>query len=384
MIYIHIPFCRSFCTYCGFYSEAVPVCIAQKQAADEEARFSSYAEAVASEAQKRAEEIRATLPKDCFSEKVDTLYVGGGTPSVLPPSVFSALVRGVNNAVFGQELHDYPEFTVEVNPEDIVERGAEYLEFLRELGVNRISMGVQSFDDRVLKWMNRRHSAEHAERAFWMLRDAGFRNISIDLIYGIGGMSDESWEMTVHKAISLSPSHISAYQLSVEDGSALARMAVSGKYAEAADETCRHQYEVLCSLLSDMGYRHYEVSNFAYPGFEAMHNSAYWRRVPYTGLGAGAHSAVAGPDGKVSIRRWNSETEKGYAPEQEILTESNMLMEKIMLGLRADTGVELSCLPKRQAEILLEKGALEMTPDGKARIPEDRFFVSDEIIRELV
>ncbi len=294
------------------------------------------------------------------------------------------MVRGVNEAVFGEPHHDYPEFTVEVNPEDIIEKGEEYIVELQELGVNRISMGVQSFDDKVLGWMNRRHDAEHAERAYWMLRSAGFRNVSIDLIYGVGGMSDDIWEATVHKAIGLSPSHISAYQLSVEDGSSLAMLADSGRYTEAAEEDCRRQYEVLCRLLDEAGYHHYEVSSFAYPGFEAMHNSAYWRRVPYAGLGAGAHSALAGADGKVNVRRWNSEAETGYVSGQEVLTEDNMRMETIMLGLRTDRGVDPSCLPAGSATMLMDEGALALTREGNIRIPEERFFVSDEIIRELV
>ena len=384
MIYIHIPFCRSFCTYCSFYSEAIPVCKGRKQEDGESERFGRYAEAVVSEAAARAEEIRATMPEDCFSQKVDTLYIGGGTPSVLPSHVLSDIVTGVNNAVFGSPRYDYSEFTMEVNPEDIVEKGDDYVKSLLELGVNRISVGVQSFDDDVLRWMNRRHDAEHAEQAYWMLRSNGFRNISIDLIYGVGGLTDEVWEATVHKAIGLSPSHISAYQLSIEEGSSLAVRADSGKYQEASEETCRRQYETLCSLLTEAGYHHYEVSNFAYPGFEARHNSAYWRRVPYVGLGAGAHSALAGPDGKVNVRKWNSESESCYVSEKEILTEENMMMETVMLGLRTDAGVDPACLPHAPMSMLLDEGALEWTREGNLRIPEDHFFVSDEIIRELV
>lgn len=164
----------------------------------------------------------------------------------------------------------------------------------------------------------------------------------------------------------------------------MAMLADSGKYQEASEETCRRQYETLCSLLTEAGYHHYEVSNFAYPGFEARHNSAYWRRVPYVGLGAGAHSALAGPDGKVNVRKWNSESESCYIAEKEILTEENMLMETVMLGLRTDTGVDPACLPHAPMSMLLYEGALEWTREGNLRIPEDHFFVSDEIIRELV
>ena len=172
MIYIHVPFCRSFCTYCGFYSEAVPVCRERNLGLDVESRrFSKYAGLVCSEIEARADEIRATLPSEAHPEYRDTLYIGGGTPSVLPFDVFERIVSCLNKTVFGSESHDYLEFTLEVNPEDIVEKGEAYLQSLDRLGVTRISMGIQSFDDKVLKWMNRRHDSAHAEQAYWMLRN---------------------------------------------------------------------------------------------------------------------------------------------------------------------------------------------------------------------
>lgn len=385
MIYIHVPFCRSFCTYCGFYSEAVPVCRERNLGLDVESRrFSKYAGLVCSEIEARADEIRATLPTEAHPEYRDTLYIGGGTPSVLPFDVLERIVSCLNKTVFGSESHDYLEFTLEVNPEDIVEKGEVYLQSLERLGVTRISMGIQSFDDAVLKWMNRRHDSAHAEQAYWMLRGHGFRNISIDLIFGIGGLSRQTWEATVHKAMGLSPSHISAYQLSVEEGSALAREVEAGRYTEASEEECRAQYEMLCSILEENGYHHYEVSNFAYPGFESRHNSSYWRRVPYVGLGPGAHSAVADERGRVNVRKWNTETEDDYVSEREVLDDEDVRVEEIMLGLRTDEGVSPSLLPQAIMSRFLEEGVLCRTVYGNVRIPEDRFFVSDEIIRELL
>lgn len=348
------------------------------------ARFERYADSVCAEIVSRADEIRSTLPTGALSGKIDTLYIGGGTPSVLPLSVVSRIVHTLNNTVFGEQYHDYLEFTFEVNPEDVVEKGEDYLKGLMALGVNRFSMGIQSFDDRILRWMNRRHNAEHAEEAYWMMRGLDVRNISIDLIFGVGGLSDATWEATLHKAIGLSPSHISAYQLSVEDGSALSRLVADGKYREAGEEECRRQYDMLCSMLYEAGYHHYEVSNFAFPGMEARHNSAYWRRVPYVGLGPGAHSALADAEGKVNVRRWNTESESGYVSEMETLSEEDVKVEEIMLGLRTDDGVDPALLPEKVVDRLMKEGALAKNVWGKIRIPEDHFFVSDEIITELI
>ncbi len=354
MIYIHVPYCRSFCTYCSFYSE-----VAKGECG------TAYAEAVCAEAAARAEEIAE-------SADVNTLYIGGGTPSVLPLSVLGRMVSALPEA-------SYDEFTVEVNPEDIVEKGQSYAEGLKALGVNRVSMGVQSFDDGILKWMNRRHDAAGAVRAFEILRAAGIGNISIDLIFGLSQLSDELWNETLGKAVALGPEHISAYQLSVEDGSALASMIERGQYSEAPEEQCRRQYDVLCRRLAEAGFTHYEVSNFARPGYEARHNSAYWRRVPYVGLGPGAHSL------RGDVRSWNSETTPSYESEKEVLTEEDVRMERIMLGLRTAAGMDAEELRRSSGEVgrLVAEGALEAVRD-RIRIPENRFFVSDEIIRELI
>ncbi|MBR2309881.1 MAG: radical SAM protein, partial [Oscillospiraceae bacterium] len=167
--------------------------------------------------------------------------------------------------------------------DDIVGKGHSYVEGLLELGVDRISMGVQSFDDGILRWMNRRHDSETARRAYAILEDAGFRNISIDLIFGLPQLSETGWRDTLSKALDISsrgvlPAHISSYQLSVEPGSALAGLVESGRWSEASEELCAEQYSVLCEVLAAAGYSHYEISNFALHGSEARHNSAYWIR----------------------------------------------------------------------------------------------------------
>lgn len=415
MIYLHVPFCGSFCTYCDFYSE---ICRSRQA-------FNEYADAVIAEIRDRRKELEMNMSAQ---DAVNTLYIGGGTPSVLPLDVLSRIVGAVSQTerlslvtepvevTTPTELFD--EFTVEVNPEDIVEKGREYVRGLLALGVNRISMGIQSFNDDILRWMNRRHDAGNAVKAFHILRESGVRNISIDLIFGISQLTDETWKDTIEKALELSPEHISAYQLSIEGGSALAKMVADGRYVEASEEQCRWQYDILCRCLGRSGYHHYEISNFAKPGFEAVHNSAYWRRAPYIGLGPGAHSLTG------NVRSWNSqelphrqqdETSScnpdrisscnpdstscqtssrnpsgklaTYSRNFETLSPEDIRVERIMLSLRTDKGLEAaelySLAGRTVINSLLSEGALEKQ-GGSIRIPESRLFTSDEIIRELI
>ena len=298
----------------------------------------------------------------------------------------------------GKDMPQWSEFTVEVNPEDIVRKGEEYVKGLLALGVNRISMGVQSFDDGILRWMNRRHDSTAAQEAFRILRRCGVGNISIDLIFGLPQLSKTLWADTLERALDLSPEHISAYQLSIEEGSALEKLIAKSNFTEATEDQCREQYDLLCARLGEAGYHHYEVSNFSLPGFEAVHNSAYWRRVPYVGLGPGAHSLSS-----TSVRSWNTATLRSYSREQEILSPEDIRIERIMLPLRTDKGIpesELRSLAGDEpVDRLLAAGALVRTQDplrchpshchperseGSLRIPEDRLFTSDEIIRELL
>ena len=328
---------------------------------------------------------------------VNTLYIGGGTPSVLPLDVLRRIVdallssrslRRGENTVGAQS--PFEEFTVEVNPEDIVEKGGEYVRGLLETGVDRVSMGIQSFDDGILRWMNRRHSAAGAVEAFRILRRCGVRNISVDLIFGLSQLADDVWEDTIERALELAPEHISAYQLSIEEGSALAKLVADGRYVEASDEQCRHQYDVLCQTLRQAGYHHYEISNFARPGFEAVHNNAYWSRVPYIGLGPGAHSLTG------DIRSWNSQelphrstdgSPATYSRTSETLSPEDIRVERIMLSLRTDKGLEAaelySLTDRAVINSLLSEGALEKQ-GGSICIPESRLFTSDEILRELI
>lgn len=327
MIYVHVPFCRSFCTYCDFYSER-------------ECPSRRWLDEICAEAQARKDEIAAAAA-------VDTLYFGGGTPSVLPLEFIGRIADACGG-------HRYKEWTVEVNPDDVT---PEYAAGLRGLGVNRVSMGVQSLDDGMLRWMNRRHNSLGARRAFGLLREAGFDNISVDIIFGVGGMDSHMLEATVREILSWRPEHISSYQLSVEEGSTLGRMVRDGRYVELSDEECSGQYYLVCALLAERGYEHYEISNWALPGRRAVHNSAYWTRAPYVGLGPGAHSLRRNPD----VRSWNSEDLIGWTPASEILSPEEIREEQIMLGLRTAEGIP-----------------------GYGRIPEDRWFVADDIISGLI
>ena len=406
MIYIHVPFCRSFCTYCDFYSE-----IACK--GRDEAAIDAWADGVCAEIEARCGEIVQTLD-------LNTLYIGGGTPSVLPLSVLQRILSTLAAVSFAplpprtsplkklprttqpdQPTHSttpchselsegiqrYSEFTIEVNPEDIVERGEEYVRGLLDLGVTRISMGVQSLDDGILRWMNRRHSADGARTAIRIIRgqahgeisshdlrhprlrggtvspaNGGAKRseavseeilpcaISIDLITGVPGMTMEILERTVEEVVGWRPEHISAYQLSIEEGSALARMIEKGEVKELEEEQCRAQYDYLCRRLAEAGYHHYEISNWALPGHEAVHNSAYWTRHPYVGLGPGAHSLIG------NRRSRNSQKLCGWTSEGEDLTPEQIHTEEVMLLARTDCGP----------------------------IPERDWFIADEIIPDLL
>ena len=356
MVYVHVPFCRSFCTYCDFYSEIA--CRGRDEAA-----IGSYLDDLCAEAEARRPEIEAT-------RAVNTLYIGGGTPSVLPPSA----VRRIAEAAGGGP---FDEFTVEVNPEDIVEKGEAYVESLLAAGVNRVSMGVQSLDDGMLRWMNRRHSSDGARRAFSLLRGCGVGNVSVDIIFGVAHLSDAALRSTLEEILRWRPDHISAYQLSVEEGSALGKMVREGRYVEASEDLCRTQYDTICNLLCEAGYVHYEISNWALTGREAMHNSAYWTRQPYVGLGPGAHSF----DGM--SRSWNSQSLRGWTSESELLGVEEAVEEQIMLGLRTAEGILESLVSTEKADRLIREGAI-VRKSGRIRIPEDRFFVSDQIIADLI
>ena len=356
MIYIHVPFCRSFCTYCDFYSEIA--C----RGKDME-QFEAYTDSICREIESRRDDIEASYTPD-------TVYIGGGTPSVLPLSCLERIVKALG-------VHGTEEFTIEVNPDDIVGKGADYVAGLLGLGVNRVSMGVQSLDDGILRWMNRRHDAASAAKAFDILRQAGVGNISVDVIFGLSQLDCHTLEDTLDGILSWKPDHVSAYQLSIEEGSALARMVEDGRYTEADEDLCRAQYDLICRRLAEHGMHHYEISNWAVPGREAVHNSGYWKRLPYAGFGPGAHSF------RGSERKWNTQELSGWTSGSEQLSPEDERVEKIMLGLRTEKGVEKSICDARAVKDLVGQGAL-IENGERIRIPESHFFTSEQIIGALL
>lgn len=455
MIYVHVPFCRSFCTYCDFYSE---ICSRGASQQVQNRVFSDYADAVTDEIRSRIggtangsggvlpDDGRCADPAHCgqwapssydagsstvtgntapalepaqapvtghtpapaqgpeaapapaqgLEAAPETLYFGGGTPSVLPLDIIGRIVKALGH-------RKYEEFTVEVNPDDIVEKGVDYIRGLTALGVNRISMGVQSFDDSILRWMNRRHDAQGARDAVHIIREGGVRNLSIDLIFGLSMLTEEQWRWTIAEALKLHPEHISAYQLSIEEGSALGKLMREGRYTEAGEDLCRSQYDILCEELARAGFVHYEISNWALPGHEAIHNSAYWRRVPYVGLGPGAHSmgyADGDMPGAPTLRSWNTEVMAQRRPDgslgrwsqdSETLGAGEVSEETVMLALRTAAGIGGAALRRIAGDaavdaMMAEGGliALSTQPHEQLRIPESRFFVSDDIIASLL
>lgn len=376
-IYIHIPFCGQFCTYCNFYSVT----------------GGAYREKFIQALQKEIH-----LKKN-NTEGASTVYFGGGTPSVLSPSILHEILDSVKIA-FGTGGSSPAEITIEVNPDDIT---PEYAKGLKASGFNRVSMGVQSFIDEHLAWMNRRHRADDAVKAYLLLREAGFENISLDLIFGYGLLSDRQWEYNLNRIITLSPEHVSAYQMSVEPGSGLSALLRRGEYTLPDDTVCAAQYRQLQRMLTGAGYEQYEVSNFARPGFRSRHNSSYWNKSPYLGLGPSAHSF----DGK--IRYWNTDSIKrycayylacdspfsaenlpAYAGGFEILSGTDIFHESLMLGLRTAEGVDLSVLDTKLLAAVLPRikqqvrlGNLILKDNRYMAIPAGKLFISDSIIREL-
>ena len=369
-IYIHTPFCRSFCIYCDFFSVI------------NQSKIEGYLSSLALEMERRGEffKLEEVTPT--------TLYIGGGTPSILSleqlGSIIEALKRNFN-------IDHLEEFTIEVNPNDITK---EYAQGLYALGINRVSMGIQSFVDSHLKWMNRRHTAEEAEEAYYLLREAGFRNISLDLIFGFDGLTDDLWLDNLNKMVALKPEHISSYQLSIEPDSSLGKLYSEGRYRDVEEGVSARQYDMLQRVLREGGYEQYEISNFSLPGFRSKHNSSYWSGSTYLGLGPAAHSYQKG------IRSWNISEIDSYIlsngatvseEEREILTREDIFNEKIMLGLRTLDGVLLSELQSyndlwSSIEPIVKSSIQEnlLILDGdKLRIPPEKIFISDGIIRNL-
>lgn len=371
-LYIHIPFCESKCIYCDFYSMA-----------NNNHLIDKYINALLVEAVLRKNELN--------SETITTVYLGGGTPSLLSITQLSKLVNGLKK-VF--DFSEVEEFTIEVNPDDVT---AYYIQQAKSLGINRVSMGVQSFNDEDLRFINRRHTVKQATDAIHIIKKAGIDNISIDLIYGIPGQNIEIWKNNVDTAISLSVQHISAYTLMYEEGTRLSVMRSLGKITEVDDDVVAAMYDYLVAQLKSNGYTHYEISNFALPGLHSRHNSSYWNLTPYLGLGVAAHSF----DG--TVRRFNPSNLKKYLDtlgegklcvEVEKITKAEKYDEYVMLRLRTADGIDADELMHRfdeeyyqffieKTKPLVSEGSL-INENGRYYIPENHIMISDNITCDLL
>ena len=361
-IYFHIPFCKRLCGYCDFPKTMSLV------------RKNEVLDKMGWELVGRAAELGGTVLK--------TIYFGGGTPTVCTPEELGSLLAVARENF---DTSQVVEITVEANPDDLSE---EYLRGLKGVGVNRLSIGIQSFRDDDLQMMNRRHDAEGAVRAVEVARKAGFDNISIDLIYGLPNATLKDWKENVKRAISLGVEHISAYCLTIEENTLFGKRGV-----EVADEQLVEQeYDAMCELLREAGYEHYEISNFALPGRRSRHNGAYWRGTPYLGIGPGAHSY----DG-AGRRSWNVPTVGAYLSgaqaECEELSQTELYEEFVMVRLRTCEGVDVEVLEEkfgpqrrgqflRRAERFVGEGVL-MRSEQSVAFSERGWLVSDAVIGEF-
>jgi oxygen-independent coproporphyrinogen-3 oxidase len=365
-IYIHIPFCKQACYYCNFhFSTSQVLKPAMVKALIKEIEIRSKI------ASQNEENETAILSSE--NEVIETIYFGGGTPSLLSHEEMVSIIDTIKQ---NYKVSDDAEITLEANPDDIkFEKLAEW----KNAGINRLSIGIQSFIDRDLKWMNRAHDAKQALQCIKLAGDAGYNNFSIDLIFGTPGLTDEEWKRNIETVINLNVPHISSYALTVEPKTALKKMIGLKKKEKINDDTQAVQYEILMKTLQAAGYEHYEISNFAKPGFRSKHNSSYWQGKKYIGIGPSAHSF----NGK--MRMWNKANNIYYLKsiaqdivpfEKEVLTETQKINEYIMTSLRTSEGMDLNFIENNFSE--KEKTRIENLSNQK--IKKENYFIKNNKI----
>lgn len=364
-VYFHIPFCKRICAYCDFH------------------RFADL-RTVEKVIEAMHAEIDETI--DFLNDrKIRTIYFGGGTPSLLPPRELQRLTEHLRSRY---DLAELEEVTVEVNPDDVSE---EYVNELVRTEINRISIGIQSFDDRLLQLMNRRHNGRQAAEAVRLLQSRGYKNITVDLIFGFNGFGDEVVKADLQKIAELGIQHVSAYHLTIEPDTRLGRMAARGEFFAIPEERSEQLFGLIHNVLTDNGFEHYEVSNYARSGFRSRHNSSYWTGTEYLGIGTGAHSFNG------EQRRWCSQQPAGYllrrCYESEALTERDRFNELVMTSLRRVEGLDLRIVAERfgavRAERLLKEAeamesfGVRVVGKGLIQIPAERMLISDAVIERM-
>lgn len=369
-IYLHIPFCKKACHYCNFH---FAVSLQQK---------AQLVAALCTEAR---------LRKTALTTPVATLYFGGGTPSLLTAAELSLIIQTLR-----EHFNILPdaEITLEANPDDC---SPENIANWKAVGINRLSIGIQSFFDEHLEWMNRAHTATQADDCIRLAQEAGLNNITIDLIYGTPGLTDAQWKANIQKALDLGIPHLSCYALTVEPRTALDSLIQKGKKENIDTDQQARQFEILTNALEQAGFEHYEISNFARPGFRSRHNSSYWQGLPYLGLGPSAHSY----DGHQ--RQWNiannglyiSSIERGEIPaESEILSRDQQLNEYIMTSIRTLEGCSLKRVAEQwgtaaatalreRAGKHLARETITLTSDERLVLRPEGKFLADGIAADL-
>ncbi|NCC87799.1 MAG: radical SAM family heme chaperone HemW [Clostridia bacterium] len=369
-IYIHIPFCKSKCSYCDFYSVA------------HSSKKSSFIEALLREIEHKKLKLA--------DNKIRTIYFGGGTPSQLNPKDVVLILDEIRK---NYNINHLEEITFEANPEDL---NIDYLQALIDTGINRLSIGIQSLDDELLKFLRRRHSAKDAVLSVENARKVGFKNISIDLIYGIPGLSNQLWNNTLHSALDIGVEHLSAYHLGIEPKTLLYKQLTQGVFNVLDDDISYRQYCDLVEISEKRSIFQYEISNFAKIGFMSKHNSSYWNRTEYLGFGPSAHSFYK------NKRAYNIASISEYCEkvvsnqnyfETETLTKNNVLNEIIMLSLRTVEGLNLTSIEKLfgSEHANLIKSSLSKIntvffqfDNNIIRLSSQGMFVSDDIIERLI
>ena len=354
-IYIHIPFCKSKCGYCGFYS--LPYIKLKDR----------FLEALKAEIMLRKNYLH--------DEPVSTVYFGGGTPSLLSTEEIEGILHLIN---IHYPLAENPEITLEANPDTL---SLAYLEGLRQLGVNRLSIGIQSFFDNDLQYLGRKHNAEHARQCLVWAKQAGFSNISIDLIYGLPTSDAEQWNRNLDLFFELGIPHLSAYALTLEPNAILTKQIELGKVQPVNEEDALRDYEILCKRAAENGYLHYEISNFCKRGMHSKHNASYWFGTPYAGFGPSAHSF----DG--NSRQWNVSSVEKYLDSKlrdagcETLTPEQTYDEYVMLRLRTHWGIDLKCLKNKMGERFAthcEQQAQPLVQQGRLTQTREFLYLNDQ------